>query len=229
MDLGDKNYQNCVSKLSIQGVTHTDKYYYNGWSQMISIKQLYNTFKSKISPHFLQLVNEILNRNDLNKMDINVNVRGDVKKFLMYPNYSYEPFQPYEDNNLLTLIKKELDYKPHVLKIVDGKLYCMLPQISDTLSAMINNDESRHLTIINSNELTDSHYTYEYIVIDDIEYYGLAFTPVRDYPLFKEVIVAKCNSNKLNNIIAKELGTTKSLHFTVKRTLRDQSLFFIPF
>ncbi len=221
MNYQDFEFQEKVRQLSICGFDENDKFYYNGWSQLLAMINLYNSYKDNISVEMKSVYNWVVKNNDINKIDVEKNIRGPVKKFLMFPDYSFSPFKYYKDDNLLKSLKNELDNKDHILKIVNGKLYCILPKLSDKLESKIENSETRHLTIINSDKYKSQHEKYDGKIIDDVIYTELGNTgEIRDYPLFKNAIVVKCESKILNNILLDEFGKTKSLHFTVIRELR---------
>ncbi len=208
----DFGYQENVRRLSVTGFGENDKFYYNGWSQLISMIQLYEKHQVNLSEELKLLVDNIINKYKEN-IDIDVNIRGDIKKFLMWPYPNYFNFSDYKNQKLLDLCKT-MNNKIHLLKVVNGKLYLMVP-LNQKLEKIRNNPESVHITVINSDKFQNHHNQYDDFEIDDVEYFKLSSTYSRDYPLFANVIVVNCKSEKIFEMFGKN-----ELHFTIKVVLR---------
>lgn len=209
-------FQEDVRSLSITGIDKKNIFFFNGWSQVYAAKQLMTKYDIESFSEEEQLICKKLLA-EFDDVDITRNVRGVVKECLGYPFWPKFPdWEDYEDTEIEKVFREELSGEPHTFKVVDGKLYLMLPEFSANIKKHVDNDEDPHLTIINSDKFdSKDHSLYDGLTLYDVLYDKLSATPVLDYPPFKDVIVVKCTSPTLS----KEFGK-KEFHYTVKRTTR---------
>lgn len=214
-----KSFQENVRKLTITGFDKKEPLFYKGWSSIIAMKMLHPQYKNSLSEEQNNLI--LRATSEIDNFDINKNVRGIVKEVLMYPIWpNFPPWKEYHNDEIKSACA-ELSNKPHVFKVVDGKLYLMLPTFSDKLNTIVDNDEEPHLTIINSNKFVpEEHNEYHGVIIDDVIYSDLAFTESLDYAPFKEVIVVKAYSQFVHENLLK-----KELHYTIRRINRESYRF----
>ena len=216
-----ERFQELVRDLSITGVDIKEKYFYNGWSQVVAMKMALPQFVDSLSDEQHALVRKVVA--ELDTIDHERNVRGPVKEVLRYPHFpGYPPWEDYSDDAIAGAFSA-LSGRPHTLKVThDNKIYLMLPEdLPYDVRGHIENDEEPHFTLVNSDKFDpEVHGKLDGKVIQDLEYAGLAATLAMDWPPFRNIIVVKCISER----IWREFGK-KELHYTVKREKRKPHVF----
>lgn len=174
--------------------------------------------------------------------DFKPNVREYVKKILFYPNTAYSPWEEIAinypgDRNRLDAIASTLKFQ---LRLVDGKIYAMpVPgnnaidyriQILNLLkphltvqasSGIIVNPEPQHITVINSNIVSDcgledvtnfvTKFNETVYPVIHITFDKIKTTVSEDWSLFSRCYVVGIDSPELNNFIEQFNETFKEM------------------
>jgi hypothetical protein len=211
-------FQENVRKLSITIINNSDDpLHYNGWSSVIATLSLLPSYKDNLNQELIELSETICNL--FKNFDLNKNVRGPVKKMLMYPLTEYPGWYDVDsfDEIPLNELNNKLNNKKYKLVVRSGKLYCDLPETD----LKFQNNKIPHLTLINSDKFKKEYNKYDGIEIDDVRYTKLSSTYSFDYPPFKDVIVANVVSPTLTELLD-SIGIKQSLHLTIYRVPREK-------
>jgi hypothetical protein len=189
--------------------------FFNGWATLFAIKVLLPMYQARgvmLKEKLVKLAEDCIK--NAGPINLEKNIRADIKKFLMFPQESYPDWieldTPFSGTSIDDL-NTQFSGKPCILKIVEKKLYCVLPEIPTKFK----NREIPHITVINSDKFDEKiHSKYEFDEVVDIKYTKLAATYSFDYPLFGDCVVARLESKQLTHILS-EVGIKKSLCLTV--------------
>lgn len=219
MEVKDEEYIEDVRRLTLCGGYPTkSEVFYNGWSQVMAIRYLFDKYSTHISPELLEITKEIFKISE--SFSTKTNVRKLVKRFLMYPHTEFPPFLDHTDPEMLKIIQNNLNGKRHVIKVVCNKLYCMLPPFNHEMQKLTNNFEDPHITLVNSPDFKDEYHKYDGLEINDLTYTKLMTSRALEYPPFDKIIVVQATSQTLENLMM-QIGNKCSLHFTIKIIYRQ--------
>jgi len=192
----------------------------NGWASLFAMKMISYQYKN-ISLELKNLADKCFEH--LQTVDINRNIRKEIKQFLMYPLKGYPEWIDFDkmSSHSVESLNKQFKGKPFKLETVDGKLYCTAPEKPENYQ----NREYPHITLVNSDVYKkDIHGKLEGTEISDIEFTGIAATYSFDYPLFGTCVVAKLKSKTLEDIM-NGFNIKKSLHLTIYEEPKEEHLF----
>lgn len=169
------------------------------------------------------------------------NVRGPVKKVLMYPRMSYLPWVDFETlPKILDEIKEDSKRVGFKLQIIDGKVYgscisviqldeIVFDKVKDQLPSLQPNTEPCHITIVNSNIVADiGQANVEKFIKDFDQEFTVTTGKIKstfseDWSVFSEcyVIEIECPYiddflSKFNQEFGKNINPAKHITFAIK-------------
>lgn len=173
------------------------------------------------------------------------NVREQVKKILMYPKFSYDPWIPIEiDSIALENIHQKLSRIQFKFSVFDGKVYLIAStSINDLIfectkdvlpNYVVSNSAASHVTIVNSNIVQDCglekvvEFVGNYQDEFSMEFGNIKSTTSNDWSVFSECYVIEVKSHAMmkmienfNQIFGKTIKPSPHITFAI----RPRSLF----
>lgn len=221
----DEDFQQDVRSLSLSFAPRGHPLMVSGWSQVCAMRALLPKYQHKISKDLLERVERAISEGDKKcSLDgstvLAPNVRKVAKSVLGWPIYPGFPEWEEAIPNAEKILDacQELNHKPHLLKVVDGKLYAMLPELPKSILTISNNVERAHVTLVGSAEYDpDKHLALAGTEVCDVTYTDVKRTTDIYYPPFIDATVVTIKSETLRKIV----GPTKTLHWTICNTLRQ--------
>ena len=166
------------------------------------------------------------------------NIRQPIKNILTWPHKDYAKWIEVDDSNHFLSALNSQSLKGQI-KLVDGKIHCMLPGLVDfitkfdlrttvikDITLVPNTIEGGHITLVNSNIVAslEERQLLELIEsqpeIDDIVFSKLKHTCSIDWSLFSICLVVEIDSKKLNQFIDDfNQKTGKNVHPSLHTTI----------
>ena len=241
-------FQEKVRRLSLNGCKVAEPWFYNGYSQLVAMKQLLPTYAHRLDPEFLFEVEQAVAafQEDGGILDLSKNKRLFVKRVLQWPHWpSYHPWVSYTNENVLGYLK-QMESAKHEIKVHQNKLYLfynhprqekVFDRVLELMESETKGDpmeEQMHITLINSDQFVHLMGFQAAVdaccatVVDDLQITELKTTFSEDYPPYLACVVGIVTSQKLSaaleelfqNLPSPRCVLKSEFHVTVWRRAR---------